>query len=155
MTGFHLNVSLMTPGHFRHAWRLPHADPLAYLDIEHFRRLARVAEEAKIDAVFLGDAPALRGEIEDAPGTGLDPLVLLGAVAATTTRLGVVVAGSPPPTTRPTTWRAVSGPRQRDQGPRRRERGHHGHTRRGGELRPASRPEQAPATGARRSSSTW
>ncbi|WP_432843379.1 hypothetical protein [Dactylosporangium sp. CA-092794] len=31
MTALHLNLSLMTPGHFRHAWRLPHADPLAYL----------------------------------------------------------------------------------------------------------------------------
>ncbi|WP_432934551.1 LLM class flavin-dependent oxidoreductase [Microbispora sp. CA-135349] len=40
----HLVLSLMTPGHFRHAWRLPHADPLAHLDIGHFRRLARAAE---------------------------------------------------------------------------------------------------------------
>jgi alkanesulfonate monooxygenase SsuD/methylene tetrahydromethanopterin reductase-like flavin-dependent oxidoreductase (luciferase family) len=68
MTGFHLNVSLMTPGHFRHAWRLPHADPLSYLDIDHFQQLARIAEDAKIDAVFLGDGPAMRGEIEDVPG---------------------------------------------------------------------------------------
>ena len=94
MTGLHLNVSLMTPGHFRHAWRLPHADPLAYLDIDHFIRLARIAEDATIDAVFLGDGPALRGEIEEAPGTGLDPLVLLGAVAAVTTDLGVVITSS-------------------------------------------------------------
>ncbi|MDG4797973.1 NtaA/DmoA family FMN-dependent monooxygenase [Micromonospora sp. WMMD1082] len=94
MTGFHLNLSLMTPGHFRHAWRLPPADPLAYLDIAHFRRLARIAEDAKIDAIFLGDGPALRGEIEDAPGTGLDPLVLLGHLAAHTTNLGVVITSS-------------------------------------------------------------
>ncbi|MET7403349.1 NtaA/DmoA family FMN-dependent monooxygenase [Dactylosporangium sp. NPDC005572] len=94
MTGFHLNLSLMTPGHFRHAWRLPHADPLAYLDIDYFRRLARIAEDAKIDAVFLGDGPSLRGEIEEAPGTGLDPLVLLGHLAATTTHLGVIVTSS-------------------------------------------------------------
>ncbi|GAA1595061.1 NtaA/DmoA family FMN-dependent monooxygenase [Actinoplanes couchii] len=91
---FHLNVSLMTPGHFRHAWRLPHADPLAYLDIDHFVRLARIAEEAHIDAVFLGDGPALRGEIQDAPGTGLDPLVLLGHLAAVTSNLGVVITSS-------------------------------------------------------------
>jgi FMN-dependent oxidoreductase (nitrilotriacetate monooxygenase family) len=91
---FHLNLSLMTPGHFRHAWRLPHNDPLAYLDIDHFRRLARIAEEARIDAVFLGDGPALRGEIEDAPGTGIDPLVLLGSLAATTENLGVVITSS-------------------------------------------------------------
>ncbi|MEV6344863.1 hypothetical protein [Actinoplanes sp. NPDC051851] len=29
----------MTPGRFRYAWRLPHVDPLAYLDIAHFERL--------------------------------------------------------------------------------------------------------------------
>ena len=94
ITGFHLNLSLMTPGHFRQAWRLPHADPLAYLDIDYFQRLARIAEEASIDAVFLGDGPALRGEIEEAPGTGLDPAVLLGNIAAITDNLGIVITSS-------------------------------------------------------------
>ncbi|MET8653138.1 NtaA/DmoA family FMN-dependent monooxygenase [Nocardia aurea] len=94
MSGFHLNLSLMTPGHFRHAWRRDHADPLAYLDIDYFQRLARIAEAAKIDAVFLGDGPALRGEIEEAPGTGIDPLVLLGNLAAVTENLGVVITSS-------------------------------------------------------------
>ncbi|MEV4156959.1 NtaA/DmoA family FMN-dependent monooxygenase [Nocardia salmonicida] len=94
MSGFHLNLSLMTPGHFRQAWRLDHADPLAYLDIDYFQRLAEIAEAAKIDAVFLGDGPALRGEIEEAPGTGIDPLVLLGSVAAVTEHLGVVITSS-------------------------------------------------------------
>ncbi|MFE3280120.1 NtaA/DmoA family FMN-dependent monooxygenase [Nocardia sp. NPDC059239] len=94
MAGFHLNLSLMTPGHFRHAWRAEGADPLAYLDIDYFQRLARIAEAAKIDAVFLGDGPALRGEIEEAPGTGLDPLILLGNLAAVTERLGVVITAS-------------------------------------------------------------
>lgn len=94
MTGFHLTISLMTPGHFRQAWRLPHIDPLAYLDIDHFQRLARIAEAATIDAVFLGDGPALRGEIAEAPGTGLDPAVLLGALAAVTENLGIVATAS-------------------------------------------------------------
>jgi FMN-dependent oxidoreductase (nitrilotriacetate monooxygenase family) len=94
MTAFHLNLSLMTPGHFRQAWRLPHVDPLAYLDIDYFQRLVRIAEDAKIDAVFLGDGPAVRGEIEDAPGTGLDPFVLLGHLAAVTSGLGVVITSS-------------------------------------------------------------
>ncbi|GAA4665856.1 NtaA/DmoA family FMN-dependent monooxygenase [Gordonia humi] len=94
MTRFHLNLSLMTPGHFRHAWRLSHADPLAYLDVDHFVRLARLAEDAKVDAVFLGDAPALRGEIASAPGTGIDPLILLGHIAAVTQNLGVIITSS-------------------------------------------------------------
>ncbi len=91
---FHLVQSLLTPGHFRSAWRLPHADPFAYLDIDHFRRLARIAEEATIDAVFLGDGPALRGEIAHAPDTGLDPLILLTALAGATERLGLVATTS-------------------------------------------------------------
>lgn len=90
----HLNLSLMTPGHFRTAWRLPHADPVAHLDIDHFTRLARIAENAVIDAVFLGDGPAVHGDIADAPGTGIDPLVLLGHVAALTDNLGVIVTSS-------------------------------------------------------------
>jgi len=94
MTGLHLNISLMTPGQLRYAWRLPHADPLAYLDIDHFTALAEIAEAATIDAVFLGDGPALRGEIAEAPGTGLDPLVLLGHVAARTSQIGVVITSS-------------------------------------------------------------
>ncbi|MGO1949363.1 MAG: NtaA/DmoA family FMN-dependent monooxygenase [Mycobacteriaceae bacterium] len=94
MSGLHLNLSLMTPGQLRHAWRLPGRDPLAYLDIDHFTRLARIAEEASVDAVFLGDSPALRGEIAEAPGTGLDPLVLLGHLAAVTEHLGVIATSS-------------------------------------------------------------
>jgi hypothetical protein len=35
MTGFHVNLSLMTPGHFRHAWRLPHADPTGIHRLDH------------------------------------------------------------------------------------------------------------------------
>jgi FMN-dependent oxidoreductase (nitrilotriacetate monooxygenase family) len=94
MSGLHLIVSLMTPGHFRHAWRLPHSDPLAYLDVDHFIRLAKIADAAAIDAVFLGDGPALGDEIGEAPGTGLDPLVLLGHLAATTETIGVVITSS-------------------------------------------------------------
>lgn len=94
MSTFHLNLSLMTPGHFRQAWRLPERDPLAYLDVDRFVSLARLAEEAGIDAVFLGDAPALRGEIDSAPGTGLDPVVLLGHLAAVTEHLGIIATSS-------------------------------------------------------------
>ncbi|RMB85043.1 NtaA/DmoA family FMN-dependent monooxygenase [Streptomyces shenzhenensis] len=94
MTGFHLNLSLLTPGHFRHAWRLPHADPLAQLDVDHFTRLAEAAEDARIDAVFLGDGPALGAGIEHAPGPGLDPLILLAHLSGATEHLGFVITSS-------------------------------------------------------------
>jgi FMN-dependent oxidoreductase (nitrilotriacetate monooxygenase family) len=94
VTGLHLNLSMLTPGHFRTAWRLPHVSPRAYLDVEHFLRLARIAEAATIDAVFLGDGPALGGGIGRAPDTGLDPSILLTAVATATTHLGVIATSS-------------------------------------------------------------
>ncbi|MFF0341758.1 NtaA/DmoA family FMN-dependent monooxygenase [Kribbella sp. NPDC004875] len=91
---FHLIASLMTPGHFRSAWRLPDADPNAYLDIDYFRGLARTADETGLDAIFLGDAPALGPEIATSPGTGIDPLILLGHLAAVTERVGVLITSS-------------------------------------------------------------
>lgn len=94
MTGFHLNLSLLTPGHFRQAWRLPHVDPRAYLDVDYYRRLTRAAEDAKIDAVFLGDHPALGAGIETEPATGLDPLILLTHLSGSTDRIGFIATSS-------------------------------------------------------------
>ena len=53
MSGFHLNLSLMTPGHYRHAWRLPHSDPTAYLDVDYFVRLAKICRIAIGNGAFL------------------------------------------------------------------------------------------------------
>jgi FMN-dependent oxidoreductase (nitrilotriacetate monooxygenase family) len=91
---FHLVASLMTPGHFRAAWRLPHNHPTDWLSIDHFQRLARIADDAGLHAIFLGDAPALSPDIVHNPGNGIDPLVLLGNLAAITTRVGVLITSS-------------------------------------------------------------
>jgi FMN-dependent oxidoreductase (nitrilotriacetate monooxygenase family) len=94
MTKLHLVASLMTPGHFRTAWRLPAADPGANLSIDYYQRLARIADEAGLDAIFLGDAPALGLDIASTPGGGIDPLVLLGNLTAITQRVGAVITSS-------------------------------------------------------------
>lgn len=90
----HLVASLMTPGHFRAAWRLPHHEPTDHLSIDYYEQLARIADEVGLDAVFLGDAPALSPDIGANPANGLDPLVLLGHLAAVTTRVGVLATSS-------------------------------------------------------------
>jgi FMN-dependent oxidoreductase (nitrilotriacetate monooxygenase family) len=94
MTKLHLVASLMTPGHFRTAWRLPAADPGANLSIDYYQRLARIADEAGLDAIFLGDAPALGPDIASTPGGGIDPLVLLANLTAITQRVGAVITSS-------------------------------------------------------------
>lgn len=90
----HVNISLLTPGHFRGAWRLPGNDPRAFVDAEHFRRLIQLAESAALHAVFVGDSPALAPDIANAPGLGLDPVVMLADAAASTTHIGVIATAS-------------------------------------------------------------
>jgi hypothetical protein len=69
---FHLMASLMTPAHFRAAWRLPHNHPIDSLSIDHFQRLARIAADAGLHAIFLGDAPALSPDIPHNTSSGVD-----------------------------------------------------------------------------------
>ena len=62
MTRLHLNAFLMSVGHHEAAWRLPESDPFARLDVEHYKRLARIAERGKLDSLFLADSPVLWSE---------------------------------------------------------------------------------------------
>ena len=45
----HLNAFLMEAGHHEAAWRLPESNPRADLDLQHWIRLAQLAEAAKFD----------------------------------------------------------------------------------------------------------
>ena len=42
----HLNAFLMEAGHHEASWRLPDTDPGAALDVQHYVRLAQLAEAA-------------------------------------------------------------------------------------------------------------
>lgn len=94
MSEFHLNLSLMTPGHFRTAWRLPERNPLEWVNVARYRALAKKAEAAKIHAVFLGDSPGLGTAIAAHPEAGLDPIVLFADLLANTTRIGAIATSS-------------------------------------------------------------
>ncbi len=63
----HLNAFLMGVGHHEAAWRLPDTDPFAQTDVEHFKRLARIAERGKLDSLFLADSPVLWNSIGRRP----------------------------------------------------------------------------------------
>lgn len=91
---FHLNLSLMNPGQVRTAWRLPDRDPLAWIDVERYRHLARVAERARIQAIFLGDSPGLGPGIAGHPEAGLEPTVLFSTLLAGTEGLGAIATAS-------------------------------------------------------------
>jgi len=90
----HLNVNALHSGFVPSAWRLPESDPRAFVDVQHYVRLARIAEAGKLDAIFLADNAAIVDQINFRPITALEPTVLLTAVAAATTHLGVIGTAS-------------------------------------------------------------
>jgi len=83
----HLSAFLGPYGHHVAAWRHPSTDLRTPL-FELYRRQARIAEDACLDAIFFADNVALTG----APT--LEPLTLLSALAAGTTHLGLVATAT-------------------------------------------------------------
>ena len=90
----HFNLFLHDTGHHEASWRLPESDPHALLDLAYHQRLARIAEDAKFDSLFLADAPALFGEVGRRPQGGIEPTILLTALAVTTSRIGLIATAS-------------------------------------------------------------
>ncbi|GGO32722.1 LLM class flavin-dependent oxidoreductase [Micromonospora parathelypteridis] len=90
----HLNAFLMGVGHHEAAWRLPESDPFAQTDVEHFTRLARIAERGKLDSLFLADSPVLWNSIGRRPSGTLEPTVLLTALAGATNHIGLIATAS-------------------------------------------------------------
>lgn len=90
----HLNVNILHSGFVPSAWRLDNADPRAFVDVAHYVRVARLAESAKFDAVFLADNAAIIDQIDFRPITALEPTVLLACIAAATTHIGVIGTAS-------------------------------------------------------------
>jgi FMN-dependent oxidoreductase (nitrilotriacetate monooxygenase family) len=94
MSTLHLNAFLMGVGHHEAAWRLPESDPFAQTDVEHYKRLARIAERGKLDSLFLADSPVLWNSIGRRPGGTLEPTVLLTALAGATEHIGLIATAS-------------------------------------------------------------
>lgn len=90
----HLNAFVMEAGHHEAAWRLPESNARADFDLPHWIELARRAEEAKFDSLFLADGPALTGSGEFRPPGQLEPLTLLTALSQHTSRIGLIATVS-------------------------------------------------------------
>ena len=90
----HLNAFLMEAGHHEASWRLPESNAGADFDLAHWVGLARLAESAKFDSLFLADGPALQGTGEFRSPGQLEPLTLLTALAGVTERIGLIATVS-------------------------------------------------------------
>ncbi|MFF4268864.1 LLM class flavin-dependent oxidoreductase [Streptomyces sp. NPDC001536] len=90
----HLNAFLMNTGHHEASWRLPESDPYAHVELDHYVRLAKIAERGTFDSLFLADGPQLWGNIAQRPAGALEPLTLLTALATATEHIGLIATAS-------------------------------------------------------------
>jgi FMN-dependent oxidoreductase (nitrilotriacetate monooxygenase family) len=96
-----LGLSMRYLGYHAAAWRHPDTDPNGASKLSHFVRVAQVAESGKFDMLFLADGIGIRAK-DEPPGAlsrsaqtaELEPLTLLSALAAVTSRIGLVATAS-------------------------------------------------------------
>ncbi|KFF84941.1 LLM class flavin-dependent oxidoreductase [Pseudomonas syringae] len=92
-----LGAFLMATGHHVAAWRHPEVPADAGLDFKHYRHVARVAEAAKFDALFVADSlAAATGDIASrmARSDHFEPLTLLSALSAVTEHIGLIATAT-------------------------------------------------------------
>ncbi|WP_052848956.1 LLM class flavin-dependent oxidoreductase [Streptomyces avicenniae] len=90
----HLNLFIYPGGHHEAAWRHPGSDPARLLDIGYYQDLARRAEAATFDGIFLADGPSLPDNVRYASRFRLEPFTWLSALAAATSRIGLIATAS-------------------------------------------------------------
>jgi len=90
----HLNLFIHSRGHHEASWRHPASSQLPLTDIRYYQDLAQRAEAALFDSVFLADQLALGGDVAQAPRTWLEPITVLAAMAAATSRVGLIATAS-------------------------------------------------------------
>ncbi|SDU27487.1 LLM class flavin-dependent oxidoreductase [Gordonia westfalica] len=89
-----LNLFILSSGHHEAAWRHPESTPERMFEPDFYLGLARAAEAAALDAVFLADIPKLDVNIEFNAAGRLDPLLTLATIAGGTERIGLIATAS-------------------------------------------------------------
>jgi FMN-dependent oxidoreductase (nitrilotriacetate monooxygenase family) len=95
-----LGVFFNPTGHHVASWRHPEAQADAGVNFDHYVELARAAERAKMDMVFLADNLAVREGRAEALSrsaqyiANMDPMTLICGLAAVTERIGLVATAS-------------------------------------------------------------
>jgi len=86
----HLGAILEGVGADHHSWLDPELPGNASIDIGWYIENARLAEAAKFDLVFIVDSPYITPDTAPHFLNRLEPLTLLSAVAASTSRIGLI-----------------------------------------------------------------
>jgi len=90
----HLNLFIQSRGHHESSWRHPGSSRLPLTDIRYSIELARKAEAALFDSIFLADVLGLWNDVEKTPFNWLEPITTLAALATTTSKIGLIATAS-------------------------------------------------------------
>jgi len=91
----HLTAFLSPGGYHESAWRVVPDDPRTVLGLPFYAGLARIAERACLDALFMADNIAIAEyRVQYLPQALFDPVELLAALAGVTERIGLIATGS-------------------------------------------------------------
>ena len=86
----HLNLFILGKGHHEAAWRHPDASRLPASDIGYYQALAVSAEKGLFDSFFIADVLASDLAFTKTGHVSLEPLTMLGALAASTSQIGLI-----------------------------------------------------------------
>jgi FMN-dependent oxidoreductase (nitrilotriacetate monooxygenase family) len=95
-----LGMFLEATGHHVAAWRDPDVDPHSRQSLAHYLDIARLGERGKFDLLFMADTNATFGADDvdswtrTTAASRLEPITLLGAIAAVTERIGLVATAT-------------------------------------------------------------
>jgi FMN-dependent oxidoreductase (nitrilotriacetate monooxygenase family) len=89
----HLGVFVLGTGNHLAGWRYPGAFD-TFQSLPMLQAIARTAERGKFDLLFFGDNPSLRANMHPSYMVRPDPLLILAALAATTTHVGLGATAS-------------------------------------------------------------
>lgn len=87
----HLMLALGDAGFHQASWRLPQSRVQDLADFSLFADLARRAEAARLDALFVADVLGFdRNSLRNWPSNQLEPISLLSALSAVTRNIGLI-----------------------------------------------------------------
>jgi N-acetyl-S-(2-succino)cysteine monooxygenase len=91
----HFSAFIWPNGYHESAWRVVRDDVRGVLGLPYYTDIARTAERGLMDAIFLADNIAIAEyRATYLPQTQFDPISVLSALAAVTSRIGLIGTGS-------------------------------------------------------------
>ncbi len=91
----HFNAFIWPNGYHESAWRVVDDDVRNVLGLSYYSDIAQIAERGLMDSVFLADNIAIAEyRATYLPQTQFDPISVLSALAAVTSRIGLIGTGS-------------------------------------------------------------